>query len=51
MTMMACSQEAEALDRRFLEALAKVVAFAVEGDALTLAGVEGRVVLRFVDQP
>lgn len=51
MTMMACSQEAEALDRRFLEALEKVVAFAVEGDALTLAGVEGRVVLRFVGQP
>ncbi|MCE8509533.1 YbaY family lipoprotein [Ruegeria pomeroyi] len=48
MTMMACSQEAEALDRRYLAALAKVVAYAVEGDALTLAGVDGRVVLRFV---
>lgn len=51
MTMMACSQEAEALDRRFLEALAQVAGYVLEGDRLSLNDTAGNSVLGFVALP
>ncbi|MCE8545428.1 YbaY family lipoprotein [Ruegeria pomeroyi] len=51
MTMMACSQEAEALDRRFLEALTQVTGYVLEGDALSLNDAAGNSVLGFVALP
>lgn len=51
MTMMACSQEAEALDRRFVEALTQVTGYVLEADALSLTDASGSTVLRFISQP
>lgn len=50
-TLMACPDEVEALERRFLAALRRVVDYVRYGAGLVMIDAEGRAVLHFAEAP
>ena len=50
-TMMACPDEVEAQERRFLAALVQVSDYVRYGSGLVIVDAEGRAVLHFVETP